>query len=392
MVFKSDSKQAAGAAVTAENNALVLAAASAVSPVNELNEANRKALCKTATVVHVQRNDQIKPENSHRWLMYLVEGTLSLYAGKEEVGTISARTPESLQPMFLDKGAYQSARTSAVAKIVRFGREQLDILLKEQQKNALSVMDVHVGALDNVIFDSIVDAMKNNQVTLATSAEMAVKILNSYQKVKSIPELAEVIQYDAGLAAHVVNAANKVDGSATESISSIRGAITRLGVTETKRTVAALLLKNTLKNPAPILQNRLSRYVQRTSLCAAIVQVLAKELPHLKPEVAALVSLSSDIGELLVLTYAAKHIKHFKSEQQLVAIIENLRVILSCWLISAWDYPQEFVDACHTSRDWYRNHSGEITYTDLVTAALLIIQSERKDSEHSSIPSANNLL
>ena len=33
-----------------------------------------------------------------------------------------------------------------------------------------------------------------------------------------------------------------------------------------------------------------------------------------------------------------------------------------------------------------------ISYTDLVTAALLIIQSEQPDTEKSSIPSADNLL
>lgn len=390
MVFKSESTPAATAAD--ENSTLVLASAGAVSPVNELNAINRVAICKTASVLHVQRNDQIKPENSHRWLMYLVEGSLSLYSGKEEVGSIQARTPEALQPLFLDKGAYQSARTNTVAKIVRFGREQLDILLKEQQKNAVSVMDVQVGELDNLVFDSIVEAMQTNSVALATSKHTAQKILSACQNVAGIPELAEVIQYDAGLAAHVVNAANKVDASTNESTSSIRGAITRLGVGETQRTIVTLLQKNTIKASNPAIDNRLERFVHRTTLCTAIVQVLAREVPHLKPEVAMLVAMSADIGELLVLSYASEHAEHFQDEQQLAGVIENLRVILSCWLIASWDYPQEFIEACHTSRDWYRNHNGEITYTDLVTAALLIIQSERPDSEHSSIPSADNLL
>lgn len=390
MVFKSDSKPAANSAD--ENSTLILAAAGAVSPVSELNAINRVAICKSATVVHVQRNDQIKPENSHRWLMYLVEGSLSLYSGKEEVGVITARTSEALQPLFLDKGAYQSARTSTVAKIVRFGREQLDILSKEQQKNAVSVMDVHVNDLDNLVFDDIVDAMELRQVSLAVAPDSAHKIFNAYQRVAGIPELAEVIQCDSGLAAHIVNAANKVDANASESTSSIRGAITRLGVKETQRSVATLLQTNTLTPNSEVIANRLTRYVQRTTLCASIVQVLAKELPHLKPEVAMLVALSADIGELLVLTYANKHAEKFPDDQSLAAVIENLRVILSCWLITSWDYPEEFVDAAHNSRDWYRAHNGEIIYTDLVTAALLIIQSEMPDSEHSSIPSAGNLL
>ena len=392
MVFKSDSNPKASNASDNENSTLVLSAAGAVSPVSELNAINRAAICKTATVVHVQRNDQIKPENSHRWLMYLIEGSLTLYSGKEEVGVINARTPEALQPLFLDKGAYQSAGTSTVAKIVKFGREQLDILLREQQKNAINVTDVQVGELDNLVFDEIVSVMNNNSVTLASSTDAAAKILTSFNKVAGIPELAEVIQCDPGLAAHIVRSANRVDVGTTESTSSIRGAITRLGVEETQRCIGDLLQRNTLVPASAVIEKRVQRYVQRTTLSASIAQVLAKGLPHLKPEVAMLVALTADIGELLVLTHANSHAEHFSDEQQLAAVIENLRVIVSGWLMSAWDFPVEFVDACSTARDWYRNHNGEITYTDLVTAALLIIQSEMPDSEHSSIPNADNLL
>ena len=390
MVFKSDSNSSASN--TDENSAIVLAAAGAVSPVNELNGINRAALCKTASVVHVQRNDQIKPENSHRWLMYLVEGSLTLYSGKEEVGVINARTSEALKPLFQDKGASLSARTSTVAKIVKFGREQLDILLREQQKNAVSVMDIQVGELDNLIFDEIIEAMSTHSVTLPNSPESAARILASCSKVAGIPQLAEVIQSDPGLAVHIIRSANKVDVGTTDTTSSIRGAITRLGVEETQRCIVDLLQRNTMVPANTIIENRFRRFTKRTMLSAAISQVLSKELAHLKPEVAMMIALSSDVGELLILQYANKHADRFYDEQELATVIDNLRVIVSGWLMSSWDFPDEFVDACHTARDWYRTHNGEITYTDLVTAALLIIQSEMPDSEQNSIPSAGNLL
>lgn len=388
-MFKSETKPAVK---TAEDNHTIELAAAKVSPVNELNELNRLSLCKSASVLHAQRNDQIKPENSHRWLMFLVEGSLSLYSGKEEVGTIAANSPDALQPLFLDKSAYQSVKTGSMAKLVRFGREQMDILLKEQQKNAVSVTDVQVNELDNLIFDDIVAAMNAKNVALAVSPDSAIKILNSYQKVAGIPELAEVIQCDAGLTAHIVNAANLVDASTNESTSSIRGAITRLGVKETKQCIAALIENNTIKASCPVVRDRMLKYVQRTTLSASIVQVLAKALPHLKPEVAMLIALSADIGELLILTYANNHPGRFTDDKALNGVIEKLRVILSSWLIAAWNYPKEFGDAASTSRDWYRTHNGDITYTDLVTASLLIIQKKMPDSEQNAIPSADNLL
>ena len=390
MVFKSDSNPSAANA--GENGKLVQAAARSVSPVIELNAINSKSLCKSAVIQHVQRNDEIKPENSHRWMMYLVEGSLTLHSGKEEVGVINANTKEALQPLFQDKGAYQSARTSSVAKIVKFGREQLDILLKEQQKNAVSVTDVHMGELDNLIFDGIVSSMSENTVSLPSSSDGALKILSSFARVAGIPELAEVIQCDPGLAVHIVRTANRVDVGTTESTHSIRGAITRLGVEETQRAIAELLKINTMVPTSKVVDGRLKRYIQRTTLSAAIAQVLSRELPHLKPEVAMLVALSADVGELLILKHANAHADKFTSDQHLATVVENLRVIVSSWLMAAWEFPADFQDAALKSRDWYRTHNGEITYTDLVTASLLIINSEMPESQPSSIPNANNLL
>ena len=390
MAFRSDPSPAQSSAD--ETAALALAAAAAVSPVNELNEANRRALCRTATVVHVQRNDVVKPEGTHRWLMCLVEGSLTLYNGKDEVGEISARSPEAAKPLFAERGAYQSARTGTFARIVRFGREQLNILLREQQKNAVQVVDVEVGELDNLVFDDIVGAMAGGTMRLGSDVAAASRVLGALSSVGSIPDLAEVLQSDPGLALHVIDAANRVEGASAEPTQSMRGAISRLGVEVTRRTVEEHLRTNTLEPGSQAIERRLKRYEQRTTLSSAIVQVLTKHLPHLKPEVAALVALSADVGELMVLTAANHHAERFDDEGRLAGVIANLRAVLGDWLLSTWGFPEPFVDACTTGRDWYRNHAGEIGYADLVTAALLIIQSEMPDAEHGSIPSAKNLL
>ncbi|MBX2836016.1 MAG: HDOD domain-containing protein [Gammaproteobacteria bacterium] len=389
IVFKTDSSPTASS--SDENGALLAAAAGAVSPVNELNAINRAALCKSASLVHVQRNDQLKPEGANRWLMYLVEGSLTLYLGKEEVGTISARTKDALQPLFLDKTVYNMARTSSVAKVVKFGREQINILLSEQQKNAIHVIDIDVSDLDNLIFDDVIKDMAEQKISLASFGEVSAGVLKAHAGIAGIPELADLIQSDPGLSAFIVHQANRADASG-DSIHSIRGAISRLGVETTQRAIEELLVKNTMIPANRAIEGRFRRFVQRTSLSAAIVQVLAKSLPDLKGEQAALVALTADIGELMVITYANNHPDMFADEHDLAMSIEKLRPILGGWLLSQWDFPDEYVDASHVTRDWYRNNAGELNYTDLVTAALLIIQSEVPDSEPSSIPNSDNLL
>jgi len=276
--------------------------------------------------------------------------------------------------------------------VVKFGREQLDILMREQQKNAISVVDVQVGENDNVVFDTIVADMKSNRVSLASFGKATAKILASHGQVAGIPALAEIIQCDPGLSANIVNAANRAEGGAGDSITSIRGAISRLGVEATQRSIDELLRANTIVPANEVIDKRFHRYVQRTTLSASIVQVLAKEVPDLEPEIASLVALTSEIGELMIIEHANKHPEHFTEDADLSAVIENLRSIVSAWLLSNWDYSEEFLTSATTARDWYRNHTGEIGYVDLVTASLLIIQSEMPDGQPSSIPSVDNLL
>jgi len=120
--------------------------------------------------------------------------------------------------------------------------------------------------------------------------------------------------------------------------------------------------------------------------------VLAKSLPDLKAEVATLIALTSNIGELQIITHANRMPELFQDDAELEAVVDNLRIIVSSWLMSAWDFPEEFVRAANIARDWYRNHTGEIGYADLVTASLLIIQSQTPDDLPSSIPSVDNLL
>jgi len=375
-----------------ENTQLLLNAAGTVSPVNELNEANRVALSRTAKVVHVQRNDQLQPEAANRWLMYLVEGTLQLFNGKEEVGSIAANSKEAIQPLFMDKTAYTMAKTSAVAKVVKFGREQLSILSSEQQKNAIHVVDVHTTELDNLILDDIISTVKDNKMQLATYSESARNILMKVPAINGVQELDEIIHTDPGLAAHLLRLSNQTDSGSSEISHSIRGVISRMGIDETKLTMIDLLKNNTIVPANDVIAARYQRYIQRTSLSSAIASVLASKVSHLKSEQAALIAMMADIGELLVITHANKFPNEVTDFDALSNMVQNLRPVMNGWVLSNWDFPSDYIDASNIARDWYRNHSGEITYCDLVTASLLVIQSEMPNAVHSSIPSADNLL
>lgn len=391
MAYNSDSNTAQKQD-PAEHDDIVKAARH-LYPISDLNEANRQALSRSATVMHLQRNDQLKLDTVLRGLVYVVEGSVTIYNGKTEVVTIESGSKESAQPLTVDQAANQSIRAKTFAKLIRFSREQMDILLKEQERAATRVIERQVSEADNLVFDDIINDMRNNAVALGSFRETAQKIMAAVKaRNMEIPELATIIQSDPGLTAHVILAASRADGANSDPVQTIRGAITRLGVEATVRMAMALPARHSLNSENPVINAHLIKYSRRSTLAASITSVLAAKVPGLKPDMALLAGLTADIGELLVLCYADRHPETFNNARTLTETVENLRSICGSWLLGTWGFAPEFVESTHTARDWYRNKTGEIEYADLVTAALLMIQAEFPDNESSSIPAATNLL
>ena len=100
----------------------------------------------------------------------------------------------------------------------------------------------------------------------------------------------------------------------------------------------------------------------------------------------------ADIGELVVIDHANKNPEVFNDAESLAESSRNLRVAVGSWLLGAWGFNENFIEAAESARDFYRNHTGDITYADLVTAALLTIESELPEGENKSVPSVVNLL
>lgn len=391
MFNKSNSKQESNQA-TSEELALITSIAGKASPVNELNKANQSAICKTAAITHMQRNDHLKAENSHRYLMFLVEGTVTLLNGKEEAGTLSAGSSDALKPLFDNKETYQSIKSSGLVRIARFGREQMDILLSEQQKHAVFVCDIELSELDNLIFENIRQAIVGKSLTLGSYNESASRILTSLANTPGVVELADIIQSDPGLSVSIIRAAQRTEGASNDTVQTIRGAISRLGVEATVQAITSQLKENTINCSNPIIENRFRKYVKRSLLSSRIAVQISSQMSHLQPDEVTLNALLADIGELAVITSAAEISDQITDEQEFKNSIENLRTIVSQWILKDWNFPDMFVDSAINSRDWYRNHPGEINVADLHTSALLVIHGATPESEQSSIPNANNLL
>lgn len=393
-MFNFDSKSNAAAETESNDIGELMALSARLSPISELNEANRLTICKSATFANINRSTPLAANKEHRWFTYIYEGQADVLNAKEkdQVDSISANTERSLHPMLKEFTQHYSINTKATATLVKFGRELFDILLAEQQKNATKVHDVRISAKDNIIFDSIIESFENRTINLSCQDEVGKKIAGLVnQGTMGIPELSLALIADPALTAHTIHEANKLSGKG-ETTQTMRGAITKLGVESSNQLAVKIPSDQQWQAANPVIEQHMINYQRRATLTAAICKSFARQVPHLTDERAHLIGLMSDIGELMIIDHANKHPEEFNDAETLHTSARNLRESVGTWLLSAWGFNENFIEAAQSARDFYRNHTGEITYADLVTAALLTIESELPEGENKSIPSVVNLL
>lgn len=392
-MFNFDSKSSA-AADTADNDiSELMALAARLSPISDLNESNLQTICRSATIVNVNRSTALAANKEHRWFTYIMEGQVEVRNAKDKDDTqvVEVNTSRSLQPVLKEFTQHHSIATKTTATLVRFGQELFDILLKEQQKNATKSHDVRVYEKDNVVFDSIVESFEQRTVNLSCQSSVNQKIAALITRGSTgIPELSLALAADPALTAHTMHEANKL--AAGETTQTMRGAITRLGVESVNQLALKIPAEQKWQPANPAIEQHMASYQRRATLTAAICKVFAKSVPHLTDERAHLIGLMADIGELMVIGHANKHADQFNDAESLIGASRNLREAVGSWLLGAWGFNENFIEAAESARDFYRNHTGEITYADLVTAALLTIESELPEEENKSVPSVVNLL
>ncbi len=392
-MFNFDSKSSAAADTEDNNLSELMALAARLSPISDLNEANRQTICKSATVVNLNRSTALAANKEHRWFTYLFDGQVEVRNAKDKDGTeaVETNTSRALQPVLKEFTQHHSINTKTAATLVRFGQELFDILLKEQQKNATKAHDVRVSEKDNIVFDSIVESFEQRTINFSCQSEVTKKIAALINRgATGIPELSLAIAADPALTAHTLHEANKL--TAGETTQTMRGAITRLGVESVNQLALKIPAEQGWQPANPAIEQFMASYQRRTTLTAAICKVFAKSVPHLTDERAHLIGLMADIGELMIIGHANKHADIFNDAESLQSASRNLREAVGSWLLGAWGFNENFIEAAESARDFYRNHTGEITYADLVTAALLTIESELPDEENKSVPSVVNLL
>ncbi|NMX34808.1 HDOD domain-containing protein [Pseudomonas sp. WS 5413] len=243
-----------------------------------------------------------------------------------------------------------------------------------------------MNKLAEKVQQALVMAIDNDDLVLPTLPEVALKIRQAAEDPEvSISHLSKVISRDTALTARLIKVVNSPLLRATQEVTDLHTAITRLGTNYSSNLSIGLVMEQIFHARSEVVEQKMRDVWRRSLEVAGVCYALCRNHSQLKPDQAALGGLVHQIGVLPILTYAEDHYELLSDPVSLNHVIDNIHPLLGDKLLRGWDFPEMLVNVPAHYQDLERD-SASLDYVDLVQVAVLYCH---KNTDH---PLANAAL
>jgi len=227
-------------------------------------------------------------------------------------------------------------------------------------------------SLEKEFLNELIDAIKNDRLTLPTLPEVALRIREAVEDPEvSAESLADVIGQDVALAARIIKVANSPLMRGAVVVDNLQLAITRMGISFVRNLATGLAMEQMFQATHDAIDRRLRRSWEHSTEVATISAVLAGSFTKLKKDEAMLAGLVHEIGILPILTLAEDTPEILEHEVLLDKIIYRLQGKIGRAILKAWEFPEAIRDVPALCVDFSRQHDGDADYADVVAVAKL---------------------
>ncbi|AYG06893.1 HDOD domain-containing protein [Pseudomonas fluorescens] len=243
-----------------------------------------------------------------------------------------------------------------------------------------------MNKLAEKVQQALVMAIGNDDLVLPTLPEVALKIRQAAEDPEvSISHLSKVISRDTALTARLIKVVNSPLLRATQEVTDLHTAITRLGTNYSSNLSIGLVMEQIFHARSEVVEQKMRDVWRRSLEVAGVCYALCRNHSQLKPDQAALGGLVHQIGVLPILTYAEDHYELLSDPVSLNHVIDSIHPLLGDKLLRGWDFPEMLVNVPAHYQDLERD-SASLDYVDLVQVAVLYCH---KNTDH---PLANAAL
>ncbi|WP_338514415.1 HDOD domain-containing protein [Pseudomonas poae] len=228
-----------------------------------------------------------------------------------------------------------------------------------------------MNKLADKVQQALVKAIDNDDLVLPTLPEVALNIRQAAENPDiSISHLSKVIGRDTALSARLIKVVNSPLLRATQEVTNLHTAITRLGTNYSSNLAIGLVMEQIFHARSEVVEQKMRDVWRRSLEVAGVSYALCRSHSQLKPDQAALGGLVHQIGVLPILTYAEDHYQLLSDPVSLNHVIDSIHPILGDKLLSVWDFPEMLAKLPGQYLNLERD-SARLDYIDIVQAAVL---------------------
>lgn len=225
---------------------------------------------------------------------------------------------------------------------------------------------------NDIFYNQLKQAIATEQLQLPSLPEVALRIKEECEKEEtSIDDILEVLTQDSALSAKLMQVANSSLFLTRTPTTSLKQAVTLLGLRMVKDLVMSLAMKQLYHATTDILQERFKEIWLASTKTAAISRMLAMDIKSINSEQAMLAGLIHNIGALPILLMAEDDDELYKDVDGLCQIIKSLQGKTGALIFQAWHFPEYLSDIALHCYDFNREHDGPADYLDIIQAALI---------------------
>lgn len=219
--------------------------------------------------------------------------------------------------------------------------------------------------------DQLRKDIARNKIKLPTLPNISLEALVVVNDDSSrVGDVAEVVAKDAAIASRLIKYANSPIYRGVNPVTTIKGAITRIGFEKVKNVILTLAMKEVYTTNNKTLQKRMERLWEHSMDVGSRCAIIAKGFEHLDQEEALLAGLVHDIGAIPILLRAADYEVLTNNEANLDKIITPLHSAIGRDMLKVWKFDPRMVQVAAEHENLQRDPGDQpVDYVDIVQVA-----------------------
>ena len=306
--------------------------------------------------------------------LYLLEGMLEVSSTGQEARRIESSGAGELYPVARVRPSLYRVVAAGPVRFLRLPAECL-VDFSLQVEGDRSGVDIEFGepaesGKPSPFTLRLFEDLLGGELHLPSLPDVAQRIQQAFADNLVTPgTVGVIIQSDPVITAKLIMIANSPLYGGRATIESLRQAIVRLGLENTRKLVMTFAVRELFESRSPAMRSQMQAVWKHSQHVASLCRLLAEHVDGFDAEQAQLAGLVHDIGEVAILHYAQQQPELCDDPQSLASTVRTMRPRITGLLLQEWQFMPEFVTVGQECEDWFRNPADRPDLCDLVLIA-----------------------